>query len=627
MRWTKTIVSWGQVSVVVALAACGGSSKTTDGGGPIVDVGPPPSMDPVEPIWDPTKVAARVKSPSQRMHFTEGLPFRILADGNDPNAYECPPGHPPYVCPDSNMQFFVDGVMVGMVPPDPDDMNLWELRMPNGLTPGDHVVTVKFKPHNKDAVDGVVPIYIYVDPMPAKPNTVELTSDLVLSGSTNLDWTNALVKGNGHTVRAGSGYSGKVIIKDSLVTGLAGFDSKIGIDVTTTGGVDIQGSIFEATAPLHLVVNGSAPVTLINNEFRSSNYVTFVSSDPTKSPVLDIAGNTSGAKVMQGNNVGAGIVLITGMANWQIGGLHDREGNIFIGPRCVLQLDGSQNATIQGNYLHHDYYGGFSQGYNLDFGNGSNGAVAEHNVIRDGSWPLQSFGGEFRYNLMINSGHDFVRSSQAATKFHHNIFAHAQGIGSSYDGAFFVYGSESGMTFDNNTVDVGGDIGIYDAPAIVLASSNTTLASLRNNAFTQFSPMANRWPTKALVSGGDGESSVGNRITKADYNAWFNPLNDASPHYQSGIASSPGGHDVAGDPLFNGNVPERPYQIDEGSVWLRTYGVSQVLAYYRALYTPRSGSPLIDAGDTADGSGNDIGAIGAGTQNAADKFGLVMDAN
>jgi hypothetical protein len=60
-------------------------------------------------------------------------------------------------------------------------------------------------------------------------------------------------------------------------------------------------------------------------------------------------------------------------------------------------------------------------------------------------------------------------------------------------------------------------------------------------------------------------------------------------------------------------------------VWLRTYGVSRVLRDYRAVYTPRSGSPLIDAGDPGDGDGNDIGAVGAGIPNPADRFGLVID--
>src|SRR6267154_1376817 len=114
------------VPVLAALGACSGKHTAVDSG-PLIDVGPPPSEDPVESVWLPDKVGARVKSPGQRMHFTVGLPFRILADALDPLAYECPPGHPPYVCTDSSVQFFIDGAMVGTVPPSATDMDLWEL--------------------------------------------------------------------------------------------------------------------------------------------------------------------------------------------------------------------------------------------------------------------------------------------------------------------------------------------------------------------------------------------------------------------------------------------------------------------------------------------------------------------
>lgn len=604
----------------------GSEPSGEDGGGMSGPVDPPPAIDPIEPVWPQDSVAARIKSPGQRMKFTAGLPFRMLADANDPRQWECPPGSPPYVCSDSSMTFYVDGQAVGTVPPDGNNQNLWELRLPNGLSAGDHVLTVKFKPHSVAAIDGWVPIYIHVDPMPTKARTVNLTADVVLTGNQSLDWTDAVVKGNGFTVRASSGYTGKVTIKNSFVTGLASFDNKIGIDVTTSGGVEIDGSTFEATAPLRLVVNGSAPVTIRNSEFRSTNYVTYVSSDPNKSPILDIAGSTSGAKVMQGNNVGAGIVRLSG-ANWQVGGLKDSLGNVFIGPRVVLQLDDASNAQVQGNYLRHDYYNGFSQGFNLMLTGSSNNVLAEHNVIRDSSWPLQSFGGEFRYNLMLNSGHDFVRGGKSGAKFHHNIFMHAQAPNTGFNGAVFLYSGEQNVVFDNNTMDVGGATGRYNAPALVLGAAGVSYASVRNNAFVNFSNISGYG--QSIIAGGQSEGSVGSaRIAKADYNGWHNPLAGSSKHYATGIvAGSAGAHDVDADPKFNGEVPEIPARIDEGSVWSRTYGVSKVLAYYRSLYTPTAGSPLVDAGDPADGAGNDIGAIGAGAGNAADKFGRVLEAN
>src|SRR4051812_42636211 len=66
----------------------GGGSDGGSGVNP-VDAGPAPNaIDPVEPVWPHNHAAARVKSPGQQMHFTAGLPFRILADAFDPNDYQ-----------------------------------------------------------------------------------------------------------------------------------------------------------------------------------------------------------------------------------------------------------------------------------------------------------------------------------------------------------------------------------------------------------------------------------------------------------------------------------------------------------------------------------------------------------
>jgi hypothetical protein len=40
------------------------------------------------------------------------------------------------------------------------------------------------------------------------------------------------------------------------------------------------------------------------------------------------------------------------------------------------------------------------------------------------------------------------------------------------------------------------------------------------------------------------------------------------------------------------------------------------------MYGPAAGSPLIDAGDSADGVGTDVGAIGSGVRDPNDLFGL-----
>jgi hypothetical protein len=581
--------------------------------------------DPIEPIWREVATQTRVKSPAQHMRFTARTPLRLLADALDLNAGLCPPGHPPYVCPGVEERFYVDAALVGTVPPNPDDYNLWELRLPNGLLEGDHVLTVKYVPYNPSThgggtpIDGSVPVTIHIDPAPVHGGTVTLTHNLVLSGSTDLNWTDKTVIGNGFTVTSADGYAGHVIVEGSNVTGLGSFTA-VGIDLSTSASISIQHSIFEATGAMRFGAEGHATLTVKDNELRANNMVTYEASDPSVPVMLELVGNTSGARVVQGNRVGAGMLRINGGNGWQIGGLNAGEGNVLIGARAVLDLVNSSHDTIQGNYLHHDYHGGFSQGFCLWLEGTSDHELVEHNVIRGGSWPVQSFGGEFRYNLVIDSGHDFWRSATDNTQIHHNVFANASGPNTGYGGAILVYGGESGLNIDNNTFDAGGAIGQFDAPALTIGSGSL-FASIRNNLFMGFSDVNGFG--RAFVS--TDEASVSSpRVTSADYNAWFNPLASHSVHYRPGIvANTPGTHDVQTDPKLSGDS-ETPYRIAESCIWIGTCTIKQILAHYREVYRPATGSPLIGGGDPAAGAGTAIGAVGPDDTNPADLFGRVQ---
>jgi hypothetical protein len=558
------------------------------------------------------------------MHFTAGAPLRILADARDTNAWKCPPGHPPYVCPGTQVRFFVDGQPAGSVPPSATDFNLWELRLPKGLPAGDHVLTVDYVPYDPGTggggapINGLVPVTIHVDAAPAHGATVTLAQDLVLAGTTDLDWTDKTVVGNGFNVTSAAGYSGRVTIRDALVAGLGSFDTP-GLDVTTSGSVAIARSTFEATGAMRLDVQGSGALLVKQSELRANNLFTYVSSDPSVPVVLELGGDTTGAKIVQGNRIGGGILLVRG-DGWQIGGLGAGEGNIIMGARAVLELVDASNARIQGNYLLHDYHGGFSQGFNLWLQGSSGSELAEHNVVIGGSWPIQSFGGEFRYNLVVDSGHNFWRSAADDTRIHHNLFVHATGTNTGYNGAILVYGGESGLDIFNNTFDAGGAVSDFDAPAFTIGAGSL-FRSIRNNLFTAFSDVSATYG-KAFVSA-DGGAVSAPRVTSADYNGWYNPLASGSARYLPGIAQgTPGAHDVQADPKLSGK-PEIPFAVPQGCVWLGTYTTGHVLARYRHLYLPASGSPLLGAGDPADGLGTVIGAIGPDGQ-GADQFGRVV---
>src|SRR4029453_10472847 len=107
------------------------------------------------------------------------------------------------------------------------------------------------------------------------------------------------------------------------------------------------------------------------------------------------------------------------------------------------------------------------------------------------------------------------------------------------------------------------------------------------------------------------------RVTRADYNAWFNPEAPSTAHYLPGIVQgAAGAHDVQGDPHLSGPF-EVPYRVAESCLWLRACSTSEVLAHYRDLYRPAAGSTLIGAGDPADGAGTAIGAVGPDDNNPA----------
>ena len=81
----------------------------------------------------------------------------------------------------------------------------------------------------------------------------------------------------------------------------------------------------------------------------------------------------------------------------------------------------------------------------------SDNEVIEHNVIRGGSWPVQAAGGEFRYNLVIDSGHMFWRSARNNVRIHHNVFANASGPNTGYDAGIATFSGETGLRVYNNT--------------------------------------------------------------------------------------------------------------------------------------------------------------------------------
>src|SRR5262249_58315370 len=146
-----------------------------------------------------------------------------------------------------------------------------------------------------------------------------------------------------------------------------------------------------------------------------------------------------------------------------------------------------------------------------------------------------------------------------------------------------------GTQIYNNTIDAGGaQLGWVDNPVVRPPGHG---GSVRSNVFAG---LAYQGPTFVITSG----------LPYGDYNCFFNPDATGLTRYQDpGLrAHDCGGASGAADPMF-ARARSVPFPFGDGDVWARRITVSQILAFYRGMYTPLAGSPLIDHGDPADDTG------------------------
>jgi len=590
---------------------------------------------------------ADFKSPGAGMHFSTGQPIVVFADlfddYNNHGVIVCPDGQTvldnngvpgPAVCSGGGtptgwpqLQVLVDDVpqtdtvtqsttvtgttnLDGNGNPDPIDFNRFTIA---GVPVGVHQMRVRGLIAPPPASDGAIvdgpPMTIYVDELPSGDTTLTLTDDV----TGNVEWDHLVVVGNGHVVRP----NGTVTITNSLVLGL-GSPTSNGIEGTASA-LDIENSVFESTGAIDLALTGAAVV--IDNEFRSNNLLTFEASNPDAVPILTLSGESSAEKLFQGNRIAAGRLVFETTNHWLIGGDTDDETNILMGPRATINLvDGTSNVIVRGNYDHHNYRGGWSQGFNLYFSRASSdGILVEHNLFRGGSWPIQNVTGEFRYNLIYGYGHNWLRSGEDGAQIHHNVFAPEQG-GCDLNQGIWFYSGEVGIEVYNNTFDGGGHA--FAGP-VVGVDNDSHVVSLRNNLMTYTSNYENSDGTAHVIADAGTFGTV-------DYNAFYSPDNTTRDNYDidgmiEGVTPGFAEHDVSSEGIgvTDGQLAESPFAqarvdpyeslVDEAAVWNRTQRLSGILAAFRAHYVPAVGSPVIDTGDPADNDGEglraDIGAI------------------
>jgi hypothetical protein len=579
--------------------------------GLILAVAPRAQAGPQFPSTAPGRYVAMVSPTNGETFVTPLQNLRLVAAGYDINIYTNVPtdGHGQNA---SSVDFYVDDTLVLHQDGLDAEYSIFKGVVTNlALAAGPHLIWARATYTNVNPTLHLdsAPFTITVQNPPTYAQTVTLTNDVVLSGSQSYELIGTetgriRLNGNGHRIiTGGSGStSGKLTLKFVDVYGLGSAvdTTQPGIDVTTTGTLTMEDSVFDSTNALELTVNGSATASIRHNLFRSNMRMPVgqYPDGPSTIPVITIGGSSAAAKTFAGNNLAAAPVHFEGARNWTIGGSSDVDTNILIGPRSAFEIINCTNFTVRGNFVHHNYYGGWSQGQLLEV-HGSKPLLVEHNVLYDSSWPVRGIADVLRYNLILEAGHQWLVPDSGAL-IHHNIF-----VGGDNDtGGITGYYNIDNVRIENNTFDLQRGSMVHTAINWQMGST-----TLRSNAFIN------------TPAGADGVVNRSGGTIDADYNGFFN---QEATNYV-GLATP--AHDVSGaDPKLAGPLPNVPFDQDEPGVWQRQLAVSQILLTYRNRYKPVTGSPFIDKGDpVGGGAGNDIGAVGAGTANDFDKFGTFGD--
>jgi hypothetical protein len=495
------------------------------------------------------------------------------------------------------VQFFVDDALVLEVDGARADYFVFK-GFVNGIGAGRRRVRARAIYTNPPELLDSPPVVVDVAPPPPYGRIVNLEHDLMLSG-TGLELVGTpesriRVNGNGHRIVGAPDGSGRVVFRyvDFFDLGDRVATSVPGIDVTTRAGLVIEDCVFDGSNPLRLALEDTAPARVRGNTWRSNMRQPLGQNPDGRGngsfPVVVFRGGSSGPKIVQRNNVGAGWLLFESTRGWLVGGDDAAsDGNVLIGPRAGIFVDRSRDIQVRRNYSHHIYFGGWSQGSNFELG--ADGSITvEHNVIIGGSWPVRGVGGEFGYNLVLDAGHQWLWADHSGAYVHHNVF-----VGGANDVAgIYVPYRVTNVRIASNTIDL-------------LAGTRGTAAridagdvSLTSNLFLNTSAPAVR------IDGG---------TLAANYNLFW-PMPTMA--YSDGRRPP---HDSRGDPRLHA-ASGAGFTFDESLLWIRKISAQDVLKHYRVLYTPGPGSAATRTGDPSAGPGTTIGAI-SGTGDVLDRFG------
>ncbi len=488
--------------------------------------------------------------------------------------------------------------------------------------------------------------------------THTLREDVILNGNDVLEVRGTPQKpcvlvGNRHRIRSGDKWTGSLRITHCTIRDLGGLprrtadnlvkgpgDPAFDLKVAGKGSIAIEHSTLDACSALHLQTDEASTVSFRHNTILENAVIAISKDIGNSGDCFTATGTSKEKKWFQGNFIPRGKVVFRG-DNWLIGGDRDSDSNLMIGHRIGIVASGA-GTVVRGNYFHllmpitkeYPYWSQVSV-----FTTGPE-VIGEHNVIRDGEWIVRFVEGEFRYNVITDIvDHDLMQNGSNG-RIHHNLFLagtsdHRQGsMGGCIAVIYAPKKPGEGIEIFNNVFDGGGRL---DVPGIEVAPQ-AFVKSVRNNVFFNFAHKDRYYkrPQAMIRTIWNDEPAEEKpaRLGHADYNLFYNPAVRSPRNYLLSVAGKTerkdagfarndiprGGRiDDQADPRFQGPIP-RAFPYTDEDIRARKVGVAKMLAFYRDAYTPAAGSPLIGAGDPADGEGTNIGAVGS-KRSAAFRFG------
>jgi hypothetical protein len=477
---------------------------------------------------------------------------------------------------------------------------------------------------------------------------VGIGEDIVLAGDDVLEVNGTADKpcrldADTRQIRSVPGWRGHVKIRHCDLRGF-GSTKLPAIDLTAIGDGDriiFEDCRFLACGAVHLANDGNSGTIFRGNILHHDSMFPVTNLPDGSPPGFRATGRSKARRLFQGNHVAKSIVLFESTNNWLIGGDKDEDANTIIGMRASLSIHRCERMTLRGNYVHTEIPSfRWSQVHTLNIVAPCPDLLVEHNILRHGQWVVRGLAGEFRYNLVLDAdGHNFIIGPTAKTRIHHNIFARYCTVDPNLNSTIAVIYPGEGIEIYNNTFDGGGkDLARpWHVPAIEVAPK-AFIASLRNNAFVNHP--TNFGAGTATIRPGYTEKKTDPgpaRLGYADYNLFHNPHAKSSQHYAVSVANKTervdagfAKHDVGKDknaqvePKFKGPLP-KAFPFNDDDIRARKVSVAKILAHYREAYAPGDGSPLIGAGDPADGARSFIGAVGSGKDVPNDWFGRVKE--